>query len=141
MKYASTEGKLMITFPASYDSKDMSTASYTSIQTQATVDDQMFFVTYNIHTTELVDHQSLAETALNSFSEAMNGTISSQVTWQVKKNKGLKARIEIEELGLIADYGVVLVGQIQYQVAVVSAKDIWNQARSNAFFKSFKIKK
>lgn len=141
VKYASTEGKLMITFPASYDSQDMSTDSYKSIQSKASLDDQLFFVTYNIHTSELSDHEALAETSLNSFSEAMNGTISSQNVWKVKKNNGLKARIDIPELGLIADYGVVLVGQIQYQVAVVSASDVWNQERSDAFFKSFKLKK
>jgi hypothetical protein len=139
--YASAEGKLMITFPAAYESADMSTEDYTSIQTQANFEDQLFFVTYNIHNSELMDHAALAETSLNAFSEAMSGTITSQNTWKVKKNSGLKARIDIPGLGLVADYGVVLVGQIQYQVAVVSATEQWNQARSDAFFKSFKLKK
>ena len=141
VSYVSTEGKLMITFPASYESQDMSTEDYTSIQTQANYDDQLFFVTYNIHNTELKEHEALAQTSLDSFSGAMGGTITSQNTWKVKKHNGLKARVDIEGLGLIADYGVVLVGQIQYQVAVVSATDKWNQARSDAFFKSFKLKK
>lgn len=141
IKYVTTEGKLMITFPASYDSQDMSTDDYTSIQTKAELEEQLFFVTYNIHQSELTDHEALAETSLNSFAEAMGGTITTQNTWQVKKNKGLKARIDIESLDLIADYGVVLVGQIQYQVAVVSGTAQWNQARSDAFFKSFKLKK
>ncbi len=141
VKYASAEGKLMITFPVAYESTDMSTEDYTSIQTQANLDEQLFFVTYNIHNSELTDHESLAQTSLESFSGAMNGTITTQNTWKVKKNNGLKARIDIPELGLVADYGVVLVGQIQYQVAVVSATEQWNQVRSDAFFKSFKLKK
>jgi hypothetical protein len=141
IKFSSTEGKYSIVFPASYETKDMSTDSYSSLQVQANLDDQLFFVTHNIHTSELTDHEGLAQTSLTSFTEAMTGRITSQKTWQVKKNKGVKAKIEIESLGLQADYGVVLVGQIQYQVAVVSATDKWNQALSDAFFKSFKMKK
>lgn len=141
VKYISKEGKFSITFPATYESKDMGTESYTSIQTTTQFEDQLFFITYNVHGTELTDHEGLAETSLNSFSEAMNGKITSNNTWTVKKNNGLKAKIEVEEYGLVADYGVVLVGQIQYQIAVVSATDKWNQERSDAFFKSFKLSK
>lgn len=141
VKYATKEGKFSITFPTTYESQDMSTDSYVSIQTQANLDEQLFFVTYNIHNSELTDHEGLAQTSLESFSGAMNGTITSQNDWMVKKNRGVKARIDIEGLGLVADYGVVLVGQIQYQVAVVSATDKWNQARSDAFFKTFKLAK
>lgn len=140
VKYTSVEGKLEITFPSSYDVQDMSTENYSSIQAQSNLDEQLFFVTYNIHKTELSDTEGLAETSLSSFTEAMHGEVTSTNTWQVKKNKGLKAKLKIEEHGLIGEYGVVIVGQIQYQVAVVSAPDKWNQARSDAFFKSFKIK-
>ena len=140
IKYTSAEGKLEITFPTAFDIQDMSTENYSSIQAKADLDDQLFFMTYNIHTTELSDHEGLAETSLSSFTEALHGEITSRNTWQVKKNKGLKAKLKIEEYDLVGDYGVVIVGQIQYQVAVVSATDKWNQARSDAFFKSFKIK-
>lgn len=141
VKYTSKEGKLSISFPAAYESQDMSTDEYASIQTKAKLEEQLFFVTYNIHKSKLSDPESLAETSLNSFNQAMNGTITSQKTWSVKKNNGLKARIDIPGLDLVADYGVVIVGQIQYQVAVVSATGEWNQAYSDAFFKSFKLMK
>ncbi len=141
VKYSPSVGKLSIIFPAAYETEDMSTDTYASVQAKATLDDILFFVTYNIHKTQLSDHESLAQTSLTSFVEAMQGEIIKQNTWKVKKNNGLRASFNMEELGLKGDYGVVLVGQIQYQVAVVSAKDQWNQKLSDAFFKSFKLTK
>ena len=141
MKYTSKEGKLMVTFPNEYKTEDKNTEAYSSKETKATLDGQLFFVTYNIHNVKLTNHESLAKTSLESFVEAIGGTITSQNVWIINNNNGLKARLKIEKNDLIAEYGVVLVGDIQYQVAVVSETAKWNQARSDAFFKSFKLKK
>lgn len=141
VKYTSAEGKLSITFPTTFESTNKDSEDYTSIQTQANLEDQLFFVAYNVHNSELSEHESLAQTSLSAFSEAMGGEITKQSDWKLKKNTGVKARIAVESNDLIGEYGAILVGQIQYQVAVVSAKSAWNQARSDAFFKSFKLKK
>lgn len=140
-KYVSEEGKFSINFPSEVSTQDMSTTSYKSIQAQSNLKDQLFFATHNIHETTLTDQEALAETSLKSFVDAMQGTIISQEKWVVNKNNGLKAKLDIPSLNLIGEYNIVIIGQIQYQLAVVSELDNWSQVETDKFLKSFKVKK
>jgi hypothetical protein len=139
--FTSEEGKYSINFPTEFSAKDMSEPDYISMQVQATLNKQLFFSTHNIHVTELTDHEALAETSLNSFVGAMEGSITSQEKWVVNKNNGLKAEFNVPSLNMKGVYNVVMIGQIQYQVAVLSEVESWNQAAADKFLKSFKVKK
>ncbi|MBK8555442.1 MAG: hypothetical protein IPL65_06560 [Lewinellaceae bacterium] len=140
-KYTSTEGNFSITFPADYETANKDTEDFTSVETQSSFEDQLYFVSCSTHKMEISEHESLAATSLESFNEAMGGRITQQSTWSIKKHKGLQADIEIPSDNIRAKYRVVLIGQFQYQVVVMSESSKWNQVNADKFINSFKLKK
>ena len=141
MKYISSEAKLSITFPTTYETINKNGDGYSSVETQGNLNDQLFMASYQIHKVQMTEHEAMAIVSLESFNEALGGKITKQSTWMVNKNRGVQASIDIPASNLKAEYKVVLIGQIQYQVVVISEASIWNQANADKFFKSFKVKK
>jgi hypothetical protein len=140
IKYTSAEGKLSMKFPVAFKSVTKEAEDHKSVETQASFEDQLYFVSYTIHKVKMENHESLAATSLESFNEAMSGTITKQATWAIKKHKGLQADIEIPGNNMRVEYRVLLIGQIQYQIVVISEVAKWNQLRADEFIKSFKVK-
>lgn len=137
--YTSIDGKFSITFPAAHESVSKKTENLTTVKTQATFEDQLYLVSYTIHKVKMMDRESLAASSLESFNEAVGGTITKQAKWAIKKHKGLQADIQIPAKNLIAEYRVILIGQIQYQITVFSESTNWNQLNADKFIESFKV--
>ena len=78
IEYTSTEGKLSIKFPAAFESENKDAEDHTTVKTKATFEDQLYFVSYTIHKVKMKDYESLAATSLESFNEALGGTITKQ---------------------------------------------------------------
>lgn len=140
-KYTSSEGKASIVFPYEITTSEKSGDSYRSVSTQAMNNELLFYFTYTIHESELSENEALAQVSLDSFIEGLNGKVSKQSVWTVRKQKGLQAKLSVDANGLIGEYRVVLIGQIQYQIAVVGKFEGWNQKEADSFFNSFKVKK
>lgn len=86
-----------------------------------------------------VEPMDLANVSLEAFTESINGEISSQSDWKVKKSTGLQAIMEISELGATVDYRVVIVGNNQYQLVTIEMEsDPLGQDIKDTFFDSFK---
>lgn len=136
-KLSSTEGKMSIKFPADYQaSEEGPTKKFT-----ATVGDQTFFAAYTVHEVELEDQMGLAEVSLDEFNKILEGNILEKSNWKLKKNTGLKANIHLEKQDGKILYHVILIGNIQYQVVVISPTESFDQKSADKFVKSFKVKK
>ena len=139
-KYSSDEGKLTVTFPGEFETSEEQKETYKSVKTQAVVDDMVFFVGYTIHESDMADTDELTKVSLDAFINGLNGVVSEETTWKVKKNSGLKALFNVSDNGLKGEYRVVIIGQIQYQITAVSSVDAWDEKVAQKFFKSFKLK-
>ena len=86
-----------------------------------------------------VEPMDLAKVSLEAFTESINGDISSQSDWKVKKSTGLQAIMEISEHGAKVDYRVVIIGNNQYQLVTIEMEsDPLGQDIKDTFFDSFK---
>lgn len=80
----------------------------------------------------------LAQTSLNTFAEEVGGKVIHETDYHYDDYKGRSAEIEMEEEGATLYYKVILVGQIQYQMVVVTQSgDVTKQ--KDKFFNSFRI--
>lgn len=140
-KYTSAEGKVSAVFPGEFTTSEEVQETYKTVKTQAMVDDMVFFVAYTIHEIEMTDVDELTRVSVDAFIEGLVGTVTEDATWKVKKNNGLQAKFAVEESGLVGEYRVVIIGQIQYQITAVAPKDSWDAKKASAFFKSFKVTK
>ncbi|MDG1333200.1 MAG: hypothetical protein P8P74_12775 [Crocinitomicaceae bacterium] len=140
-KYKSKEAKLSVTFPAEFETSTETKSNYTSVKTQAIVDEMIFLLIHSEHESDVSDHEGLAEISLNAFMDGIGTTPTEKSKWLVKKNSGLKATFDVEDKDLVGDYRVILVGQIQYQITAVAPKSAWDEEKAMKFFKSFKVKK
>lgn len=140
-KYSSEEAKLKVTFPAEFKTTEKIKDSYRSKSTQAVYEDMVLFVSYTMHDSEMTDKKELTQVSLDAFTEGLDAEITEQSDWNVKKHEGVKAKLEVSSNGLMGEYRVVIIGQIQYQITAVSAKDTWNDKVAQKFFKSFKVKR
>lgn len=140
VKYTSAEGKLSVVFPDYFTTSEMEEANFKTLKVQAQYDEIAFFVAYTIHETELEDNYNLATISLESFAEALGTEIKEESDWIVKKNKGKRAMLYSSKDKLKGEYRAVVVGQIQYQLVVISTEDSWNEKMATEFLKSFKIK-
>jgi len=139
--YKSTEGKLSIVFPGDFVTEQLKSEDNVTIKTSCTVDDQTYFVTYTLHTLELTEPVELAEVSYDSFIKAVGGKLLSKSEWKIKKNVGIKARIELPKDESLLEYRVIIVGDIQYQVIALAAETLYDEGTAAAFFKSFKLQK
>ncbi len=139
--YNSSEARFSISFPADYTVDSDNSADIKTVKVMSTYNDQTFLVSYTIHTADVSDTEYLCEVSLNSFRESIAAEISEDLEWKLKKNKGLKAIMNIEEMDAQVEYYVIFSGQIQYQLAVVASYSLWDQKSADAFIKSFKLEK
>ena len=141
-KYSSEEGKLSLKFPAEYTETESENEISKDLKIQCNKDSISYFASYSLHKTEMdEDPIEMAEASLESFVDGVKGVEITRVAWNVKKHEGLKAKIEIPANESIVDYRVILVGNTQYQLLVVTPKDECDNKNVRSFFKSFKLKK
>lgn len=139
--YNNTDAKFSAVFPAQYDVELLESVEANTVKIAASTENQSYFITYTVHSSELTELTELAYTSLNSFSEALGTKTTEQSEWKVKKNSGLQATLYIENGTIKIKYYVVLVGHIQYQLVVLAQNESFDEKASNAFIKSFKISK
>ena len=139
--YTSEEGRITVDFPAEFKTSEKVEEDYRSVQAQAISGDMVFFVDYTVHQENLSNSQPLIEISVNAFMKKMAATPQKKKTWKVNGVKGSKSFFESEEKKLVGEYRVVIIGQIQYQVAAVGPTDSWDAKKAKKFLKSFKIDK
>jgi len=140
-KYKSSEGKMSIVLPVEYAVKEETSDYGKTVKVTGEFDTYSFFISYTLHVEEITDHIGLAKTGMEAFVEGVNGKVTSQADWFVKKHQGVRASIDLIDYDNHIDYGSILAGNIQYQLAVVGVPDGWVQATADKIFKSFKITK
>lgn len=140
-KYTSVEGKMSINFPAEFKEETSSSENSKTVKISAVAADMNFYVSFDIHTTPLTDHENLANVGMAAFNDALGGKIEEQALWMVKKNRGVRASILLTAENVKLDYFAIIIGQIQYQLVAFAENDNWNQAAVDAFIKTFKVKK
>ena len=140
-KYSSKEGKMSVVFAAEYEVNTDNSDSFSTTKISSTVSENVYFASYTIHSETLTEREDLCKVSLESFNETLGGEITDQSSWNISKNKGMKADIYLAEQQAKIHYRVVIIGQIQYQFAVIAPDDQWNAAGAEAFMKSIKLKK
>lgn len=138
--FKSEEGSYSIEFPTPFTTENNDQDGFVLVQTQSFLLEQLFFIGHNVHTDEITDHEGIAKVSMDGFVGALGGETSQLKTWKVNGHKGLQANIDVEANNLKAQYKVILIGQVQYQIAVISDPAKWNQSAADAFFASFKVK-
>lgn len=137
-KFTSEDGKISISFPAEPAKDKTEAEEAVTHKVSVTEGTTTYFFGYTYHENELADAKELAQVSLDSFTEAVGGTIKSQGVYKYKKNEGLEAKITIEDQGYIM-YKVIIIGQVQYQLVVINTVDEFGPD-ADKFFNSFKIK-
>ncbi len=140
-KYKSKEGKMSVVFAGAYEVNTDKGDSYTTTKISSSVSEIVYFASFTQHTEPLTDREELCQVSLDSFNETLNGDLSNQRAWNISGSKGITADIYLAEQQAKIQYRVVIIGQIQYQFAVIAPKDDWNGASAEAFMKSIKLKK
>jgi len=138
VKYSTDEGKAKLKFPFQFEETEEVKENGKTVKVQAKNGDDMFYFAYTLHNSELVDAEHLAEVSLESFAETLKGKINSQEEFVVNENKGIKAKIVMEESDADIYYRAIIIGQIQYQLIVLDVTKTINEERDK-FFESFKI--
>jgi len=139
--YQSDEAKFSIIFPGAYESDVVTGENNITHKITCTVDNQTYFASYTVHQFVIDDQEGLAGVSYDSFLASIGGKEVSKSEWVLKKNKGLKAKIDLTESLSTLEYRVVLVGSIQYQLVVLAATGDYDDKAAQAFFDSFKLMK
>ena len=140
-KFSSAEGKISITIPGEYTVTEENHDYGKTVKVNGEFATYGYFISYTLHNETISDHYNMAKTGLDGFVEALNSTITSQADWMVKKNRGVSAFLKMNDYDKVVDYGCILAGNIQYQIAIIGEPTSWIQKKSDAIFKSFKISK
>ncbi|MCB9233762.1 MAG: hypothetical protein H6581_19050 [Bacteroidia bacterium] len=139
--FTSSTGKFSIQFPAKPEISDTKTDEAHTYKANATVGESSYFVGFTVHTTPMVNPDDLAQVSLDAFNETLGGTIESSSEWKYKGETGRQAMIKMEAQGAQVDYKVIIIGQIQYQLIVISTSGDYDAKSAKKFFKSFKTTK
>lgn len=140
-KYKSVEGKMSLKFPAAYEvSEEPLKNGDKTVKISSTVGEQTYYAAYTAHSVSLDEPEVLTRYSLEAFNERVGGDIESTSDWEVKDSKGIIAQINMKAQATHIEYRALIRNNIQYQVLVVGPKGSWNQAGTEAFFKSFKVK-
>jgi hypothetical protein len=137
--YKSEEGKFKVKFPGSIDIKEAKSEKSTTKKITCEEANNAYFVGCTIHKIPMTNQKKMAEVSMDSFTESLDGKVSSKEDWNVKGNIGCQAKVSLEEGNAVVHYRVILVGQIQYQVIVTAKKKDYDAKVADKFFKSFKI--
>lgn len=141
VKYKSTEGKMSIVLPSKYAIAEENSDYGKTVKVTGEFETYSFFISYTIHFEAITDHVALAKAGMEAFVEGVNGNVTSQKDWFVKKNQGIRVAIDLIDFDNHIDYVSILVGDIQYQLAVVGVPSSWVQAKADKIINSFKIAK
>ena len=136
-EFKSVEGKCTVTFPGEYNIDSDETEYAKVVKVMCNTDSHTFLLSYSLHKNEMVDHQNMAEVSYDSFIEAVGGQELSKEEWEINGQKGLKATIEMPANNSKVDYRVILVGEIQYQLASIASNQNYDEAAIAAFNDSF----
>jgi hypothetical protein len=83
----------------------------------------------------------MAQVSYDTFLSSIGGKEILKSAWDIKKNIGLKAIIDMPEDETRLEYRVILVGNIQYQLVVLAINSVYDGQAAAAFFDSFKLSK
>jgi len=137
--YLSEEGKVRINFPAEYAEEVKANNPNAPRKISARYNNVDYILSYTIHETPIVMHSEMAKVSVESFVEALGGELVMNKAYTYKGNTGQSALIMLKNGQLTVNYRVILVGQIQYQVIVVSPTASQDIKTLNKFLKSFKL--
>jgi hypothetical protein len=142
VQFISEEEKVKIKFPGEPEIIEEELDVGKHIRAKLAFDDQtMFMLDVVHHKNELSGLEELDQVSLDSFNESIGGNILSQEDFYIKKNKGIKATVVLEDQGITIYYRVLLAGQRQIQVVMMTPDAMQDEKTSQKFFKSFKILK
>ncbi|MDG1333992.1 MAG: hypothetical protein P8P74_16770 [Crocinitomicaceae bacterium] len=88
------------------------------------------------------DKKAKAKKVLNSLASKMKGKVSEESDWEEGNNKGVKGKIEIAETGkpeMLIFCNVIVIGKTQYQVMLMTPKEIYDPAFDDHFLASFQF--
>ncbi|MCB0738136.1 MAG: hypothetical protein KDC92_11535 [Bacteroidetes bacterium] len=138
-KFKSEMSGSKLKFPGTFETEVTNKESGNTYKTNCIVGSVVYFMGETKHETEMTNHEEMAKVSLDAFAEKLNGTINSESDWIIKKSKGRKAKISIDESDATVFYQVILIGQWQYQLVIVAPNDQMPDEKSrNQFFNSFK---
>ena len=100
----------------------------------------VFLISHTVHQLQIDNPAELTTLSVTTFAESLGANIDNQSPWKIKKNEGQKATFKSVEQGIIGEYRVIIIGQIQYQVVVVTSGDSLDNEMIHNFSKSVKIK-
>lgn len=137
--YTSKEANCSVTFPGEFEEEKVDSEEATTMKVVCNKDGFTYLMSYSLHKNTMVDHEEMADISYDSFLETVAGNAESKKTWKVDGHKGVKATIDMTQNGAMVEYRVVLVGDIQYQLAAMALYDTYDEELAREFCESFRF--
>jgi hypothetical protein len=88
------------------------------------------------------DKKAKAKKVLNSWATKTKGEVTEESDWTAGSNIGIKGKIEITEEGkpeMLVFCHVIVVGKVQYEIIVMTPKEIYDPEFDGYFLASFRF--
>ena len=139
--YTNEEANCSVTFPGEYESETSENEEATTIKIVCNKDGFTYLLSFSFHKNKMVDHEEMADVSYDSFLTTVGGEAVSKKKWKIDGYKGVKATIDMPENQAMVEYRVVLVGDIQYQMAAMALYDSYDEDLAKEFCESFRFLK
>lgn len=139
--FSSHIGKAKIKFPEKPEVVVKQSKKGDAYACNAYLGDIIFMFTFVMHNGKISSDPKRVQKSLDSFISASRAKVIDQSEFSYKKHTGKNATVTLPGKGLIIDYRVLIVKQVEYQYMVVSPEAERNEKLIKKFFKSFKLLK
>lgn len=143
-KYESAEFNISIVFPMAFEETLGQKEVEGKIQKKTSVKGSdgsgHYLASVTKHVVQMRNHVEMADISMNAFVETTKGEIKTQAAFMYKEHEGRDAVIYLPAQQSYVHYRVILIGDYQYQIVVVSDIESRSKAISD-FFNSFKTLK
>ena len=139
VKFADEDCNCKIKFPNEPEKTVTEKNEATTYKVVSQVGDQTFFFGYTLHEVNLAGTPNLDQVSLDSFNEELGGKMTNQKNWVIKKKyTGKQATLSLQKQSAVCLYKVIIIGQMQYQLVVISPQSSLDADAAETFFASFK---
>ena len=139
VNFSPANGGFSIDFSCYYKTSETRKDNAYIGQASCVDNEHTFLASYTIHKNPLSNNDELMDISIDSFIKQVNGKPGLLTQWQAGENLGKSVIVFIGQSNTKIIYRVLIVGQIQYQLAVMATRDQFSYEASKKFFDSFRL--
>jgi hypothetical protein len=131
-----------IQFPGVPTNVFKNTSEGTRYTTYVTYGQSSYFLKVLDLKSEPTNKKAKARKVLNSWASKAKGTVSEENDWKEGEDSGVKGEIKVAETGkpeMLVFCHVIIIDKMQYEVIVMTPKEIYDPEFDGHFLKSFRF--